>query len=63
MGRNDSVGPVGKILRVDLSQKEWSLEEIPPDMIHAYIGGSGWLPESFLRRPGPQRIPSGPKMW
>lgn len=34
-------GYTGKILKVDLSRKEWRVEELDPGVAAAYIGGSG----------------------
>ncbi len=61
MGALQTVGPVGRILRVDLSRKIWEAEEIPPEVIHDYVGGLGLAVRILCAETGPTTDPFGPE--
>jgi aldehyde:ferredoxin oxidoreductase len=56
-----SMGPTGRILRVDLSRREWKFEEIPPEVIRDYLGGIGLAARILFAETGPSADPFGPE--
>lgn len=52
---------LGKILRIDLSSRKWSFEEIDSNLIRMYLGGIGLASKILYEETGPQTDPLGPE--
>jgi aldehyde:ferredoxin oxidoreductase len=56
-----SIGSLGKILNVDLSNKEWSGEEIGLEIIKRFMGGMGLSAKVLFEETGPEIEPLSPR--
>ena len=54
-------GYVGQILRVDLTQKEWEVEDLDLDLAEKFIGGRGLGAKLLLDEVDPEVDPLSPE--
>jgi aldehyde:ferredoxin oxidoreductase len=54
-------GFYGRLLRVDLSTRQWQVEEIPDEVLAAYLGGKGLGTYLMLQNIPPGADPLGPQ--
>jgi aldehyde:ferredoxin oxidoreductase len=60
-GINRVYSSFGKIVRVDLSNRMWILEDIDPEMIKKFIGGIGLASKILFEETGPHVDPLSPQ--
>ena len=53
-------GYTGRLLRVDLSQRSWSVEQVPTPVIRGFLGGRGFTAKYCYDEIPPGTDPIGP---